>query len=85
MPPEAIQAVSMLLSMRIPTGTYWVSVSVGQASMTAEGALTIDHKAQFDLMIGAGTHLIHVPLDVTHIDGVAGTIDTVGDLYDCPR
>ena len=64
-----------------PTGTYWVSVSVGQASMTAEGALTIDHKAQFDLMIGKGTHLIHVPLDVTHIDGVAGTIDTVGDLY----
>ena len=65
-----------------PTGTYWVSVNVGQASMTAEGALTIDHLAQFDLMIGAGTHLIHVPLDVTHIDGVAGTIDTVGDLYD---
>ena len=65
-----------------PTGTYWVSVNVGQASMTAEGALTIDHKAQFDLMIGKGTHLIHVPLDVTHIDGVAGTIDTVGDLYD---
>ena len=65
-----------------PTGTYWVSVNVGQASMTAEGALTIDHLAQFDLMIGAGTHLIHVPLDVTQIDGVAGTIDTVGDLYD---
>ncbi len=65
-----------------PTGTYWVSVNVGQASMTAEGALTIDHLAQFDLMIGAGTHLIHVPLDVTHIDGVAGTIATVGDLYD---
>ena len=65
-----------------PTGTYWVSVNVGQATMGAEGALTIDHLAQFDLMIGAGTHLIHVPLDVTHIDGVAGTIDTVGDLYD---
>ena len=65
-----------------PTGTYWVSVSVGQDSMDAEGALNIDHKAQFDLAIGAGTHLIHVPLDVTHIDGVAGTIDTVGDLYD---
>ena len=65
-----------------PTGTYWVSVTLGQASMTAEAALTIDHLAQFDLMIGAGIHLIHVPLDVTHIDGVAGTIDTVGDLYD---
>ena len=65
-----------------PTGTYWVSVSVGQATMTAEGALTIDHKAQFDLAIAAGTHLIHVPLEVTHINGVAGTIGTVGDLYD---
>ena len=65
-----------------PTGTYWVSVAIGQASMTAEGALKIDHAAQFTLEIAAGTHLIHVPLDVTHIDGVAGTIDTVGDLYD---
>ena len=66
-----------------PTGTYWVSVNVGQASLTANdgGALTIDHLAQFDLMIGAGIHLIHVPLDVTHIDGVPGTINTVGDLY----
>ncbi len=64
-----------------PTGTYWVSATIGQASMTADGALTIDHLAQFTLSIGAGTHLIHVPLDVTHIDGVAATIDTVGDLY----
>ena len=65
-----------------PTGTYWVSATIGQATLTAEGALTIDHKAQFDLAIAAGTHLIHVPLDVTHINGVEGTIGTVGDLYD---
>ena len=65
-----------------PTGEYWVSASVGKASMTAEAALTIDHKAQFTLSIPAGTHAIHVPLDVTHIDGEAGTIETVGDLYD---
>ncbi len=65
-----------------PMGTYWVSATIGQASMTAEGALTIDHLAQFTLSIAAGTHLIHVPLDVTHIDGVAATIDTVGDLFD---
>ena len=64
------------------TGTYWVSVKLGEAEKTAEGALTIDHKAQFDLAIAAGTHLIHVPLDVTHINGVEGTIGTVGDLYD---
>ena len=65
-----------------PTGEYWVSASVGKASMTADDALTIDHKAQFTLSIAAGTHAIHVPLDVTHIDGEAGTIETVGDLYD---
>ena len=65
-----------------PTGEYWVSASVGNASMTAEDALTIDHKAQFTLSIPAGTHAIHVPLDVTHIDGEAGTIETVGNLYD---
>ena len=65
-----------------PTGEYWVSASVGQASMTADDALTIDHKAQFTLSIPAGTHAIHVPLDVTHIDGEAGTIETVGNLYD---
>ncbi len=65
-----------------PTGEYWVSASVGKASGTAESALTIDHKAQFTLSIAAGTHAIHVPLDVTHIDGEAGTIETVGDLYD---
>ena len=65
-----------------PPGEYWVSATIGQASMTAEGALTIEHSAEFTLAIGAGTHLIHVPLNVTHIDGVEGTIDTVGDLYD---
>ena len=65
-----------------PTGEYYVSASVGKASMPAENTLTIDHKAQFTVSIAAGTHAIHVPLDVTHIDGEAGTIETVGDLYD---
>ena len=65
-----------------PTGTYWVSVTIGEASMTADGELTIDHLAQFTLSIGEGIHLIHVPLDVTHINGDEGSIDTVGDLHD---
>ena len=64
-----------------PAGEYWVSVKIGEAEETAPGALTIDHKAQFDLAIGAGTRLIHVPLNVTHINGMPGTIDTVRDLY----
>ena len=82
MPPAAIRVVSMFVVDVHATGTYWVSVKLGEAEKTAEGALTIDHKAQFDLAIAADIHLIHVPLDVTHINGVEGTIDTVGDLYD---
>ena len=65
-----------------PPGEYWVSATIGQATGTAEGALTIDHMAQFELSIGAGTHLIHVPLNVTHINGMPGTINNVGELYD---
>ena len=65
-----------------PAGEYWISSSVGTASMTAEGALTIDHGAHFTLSIGAGIHAIHIPLDVTEINGEDGTIETVGDVYD---
>ena len=59
-----------------PAGEYWVSASIDTAdAMTADGSLTIDHEKHFTLSIGAGTHAIHIPLDV---DG----IDTVGDVYD---
>ena len=37
---------------------------------------------KFDLSVPAGINLIHVPLKVRAIDGVAGTIESVGDLYD---
>ena len=68
-----------------PEGMYDVTVTLGDQSMTAEGALTIvaaPSMPMFSLSIPAGTHLIHVPLDVTQIDGMDATIDTVGDLYD---
>ena len=68
-----------------PEGMYDVTVTLGDQSMTAEGALTIvtpSAMPMFSLSIPAGTHLIHIPLDVTQIDGMDATIDTVGDLYD---
>ena len=37
---------------------------------------------EFDLSVPAGISLIHVPLKVRGIDGMAGTIESVSDLYD---
>ena len=64
-----------------PEGDYAVTVTIGAASMTAVGTLTIDHMAEFTMTIPAGVHLIHVPLDVQEINGMDASIDTVADLY----
>ena len=37
---------------------------------------------EFDLALPSGISLIHVPLKVRMVDGVAGTIESVGDLYE---
>ena len=37
---------------------------------------------EFDLSMSAGTNLIHVPLQVSAVDGVAKTIESISDLYD---
>ena len=38
--------------------------------------------AEFDFTVPKGISLIHVPLKVTAVDGVAKTIESVADLYD---
>ncbi len=38
--------------------------------------------SEYTLSIPAGYSLIHVPLKVTEVDGVAQTITSIGDLYD---
>ena len=38
--------------------------------------------SEYTLSIPAGTSLIHVPLKVTAVDGVAKTVTTISDLYD---
>ena len=37
---------------------------------------------EFDLALPSGISLIHVPLRVRMVDGVAGTIESISDLYD---
>ncbi|MDE0043691.1 MAG: Ig-like domain-containing protein [Candidatus Poribacteria bacterium] len=37
---------------------------------------------EFDLSVPSGISFIHVPLKVRLVDGVAGVIESVGDLYD---
>ena len=37
---------------------------------------------EFGLTLPSGTSSIHIPLKVASVDGVAGTIESVGDLYD---
>ena len=59
-------------------GTNIVTVTVaGLESMTFSAISEI-----FDLAVPAGISLIHVPLKVTAVDGVAQTLESVGDLYD---
>ena len=72
----------MIVEDAHPAGMYDVSVTLGTQMMTLEGALTIEPPGyDFTLSIGAGTHLIHVPLAVTQVNGADMTIATVRDLY----
>ena len=45
-------------------------------------APTADAEVEYLLSIPAGISLIHVPLKVTAVDGVAKTIESIADLYD---
>ena len=61
--------------------TNMVEVSIEGVAET----LTFSASAEileFDLSVPAGISLIHVPLKVRAVDGMAGTIVSVGDLYD---
>ena len=54
-----------------------VSITPATITPTAAGA-----DIEYRLSIPAGISLIHVPLKVTAVDGVAKTIESVADLYD---
>ena len=72
----------MIVEDAHPAGMYDVTVTLGTQMMTLEDALTIEPPGyDFTWTIGAGTHLIHVPLAVTKVNGADMTISTVRDLY----
>ena len=68
------------LTLGSDPGTNTVEVSVeGIAEMVTFTALA---EIEFNLSVPAGISLIHVPLNVTSIDGAAKTIESIADLYD---
>ncbi len=62
-------------------GTNTVSVSAAGIEGLATFHAVADNP-EFLWSIPAGISLIHVPLKVTSVDGVAKTIESIGDLYD---
>ena len=72
------RAQSTLTLGSVP-GANTVEVSIeGIAEMVTFTALA---EIEFNLSMPAGINLIHVPLKVTAVDGVARTIESIADLY----
>ena len=69
------------LTLGSNVGTNAVSVS---AAGIQDGVTftAIAETSQFDLSVPSGISLIHIPLKVTSVNGIAMTIESVGDLYD---
>ncbi len=61
-------------------GANTVHVSVEGISQPV--TFTAVAEIEFDLSIPSGISLIHIPLKVTAVDGVAKTIGSIADLYD---
>ena len=73
------QAESWFTLGRQP-GTHTVQASVEGLSQTAVFNATIE-SMEFDFSVPSGINLIHVPLRVTAVDGVAQSIESISDLY----
>ena len=71
----------ILLTLGNGPGTNTVTVSVAGVAETVTFT-AVGELPEFDLSLQAGLNLIHVPLKVSVIDGMPGTIQSVSDLYD---
>ena len=69
------------LTLGSDPGGYTVTGSVEGITETVTFNAVAELR-EFDLSVPVGLSLIHIPLKVRAIDGVAGTIESVGDLYD---
>ena len=69
------------LTLGSDPGTNTVTVSVeGIIEIVTFNAVA--ELREFDLSVPSGISLIHVPLKVRAVDGVAGALESVADLYD---
>ena len=71
-------ATTLTLGSEATTNTVQASVEGVSESVTFNTAV----KIRFDLSVPAGINLIHVPLKVTAVDGIARTVESIADLYD---
>ena len=69
---------TLILGVEAVTNTVHVSVEGISGRTTFNTAIEIE----FDLSIPSAISLIHVPLEVTSVDGVAQTITSIAELYD---
>ena len=69
---------TLTLGSEATTNTVHVSVAGTSEPVTFNTLVEIE----FDLSLPSNISLIHVPLKVTAIDGVAKTIESISDLYD---
>ena len=69
---------TLTLGSEATTNTAHVSVEGISESVTFNTVVEIG----FGLSVPAGINLIHVPLKVTAVDGIARTIESIADLYD---
>ena len=68
------------LTLGSEPGTNTVDVSVEEVTETATFT-AVAELLEFDLSVPSGISLIHVPLRVKTVDGMAGLIESVADLY----
>ena len=70
-----------ILTLGVNPGINTVTVSVEGITETATFNAVAELR-EFDLSLPAGLSSIHIPLKVRAVDGIAGTVKSVSDLYD---
>ena len=77
---DANGLVQTALTLGNDPGTNAVEASVEEITETATFN-AVAELLEFDLSLPSGISMIHVPLKVRTVDGVAGAIESVADLY----
>ena len=78
---DANGRAEITLTLGTEPGGYTVEVGVEGVAETATFNVVAE-LLEFDLSLPVGLNLIHIPLKVRAIDGMAGRIESVADLYD---